>query len=119
MRYITEATYESGYRVLLTFDDGTRKRVDLAAHLVGAIFEPLRDPQQFRTVRLDPDLDTITWDNGADMAPEFLYEIGEAIAPAARSLAVAESPARYDARTPRKRRSAPPPRRQSGQELNS
>jgi hypothetical protein len=108
MRYITEATYESGYRILLTFDDGTRKRVDLAAHLVGAIFEPLREPRQFRTVRLDPDLDTIAWGNGADMAPEFLYEIGEAVAPATRALAVAESPGRYAARKPRKRRPAPP-----------
>ena len=46
-------------------------------HLDGEIFQPLKDVAFFRTVRVDPDLDTIFWDNGADMSPEFLYEIGE------------------------------------------
>lgn len=68
--------YISGYKLALTFEDGSVRRVDLQAHLDGEIFEPLKEINYFKTVHVNPDLDTIVWDNGADMAPEFLYEIG-------------------------------------------
>jgi hypothetical protein len=61
----------------LTFSDGAVKDVDLAPYLDGKIFAPLKDRDYFRTVQVNPDLDTIVWDNGADFAPEFLYEIGQ------------------------------------------
>jgi hypothetical protein len=44
--------------------------------LTGEIFEPLKNLRYFKTVKINPDLDTIVWDNGADMSPDFLYEIG-------------------------------------------
>ncbi len=81
MHYVTEVKYEAGYRLVLTFEDGRRRRVDLAPHLDGEVFEPLRDLKRFRTARLNPDIDTVVWDNGADMSPDFLYEIGEPIEP--------------------------------------
>jgi uncharacterized protein DUF2442 len=37
------------------------------------VFEPLRDPAYFATVQLDPELGTISWPNGADVAPETLH----------------------------------------------
>ena len=37
------------------------------------VFEALRDPARFAEVRVDPDLGTICWPNGADLAPEVLY----------------------------------------------
>jgi hypothetical protein len=75
----------SRYRLLLGFDDGSLKKVDLEPHLDGPIFEPLKDIRYFKTVRLNPDLQTIVWDNDADFSPDFLYEIGvEAAAPARR-----------------------------------
>lgn len=77
MRYLTEAEYLDGYRLLVRFDDGKLKVVDLGPHLTGAVCEPLRDVEYFRSFRFDPDLDNIVWENGADFAPEFLYEIGE------------------------------------------
>ena len=40
--------------------------------LVGPVFEPLRDPEIFRDFRLDSELRTLVWPNGADFAPEFL-----------------------------------------------
>ncbi len=83
MHWVRKATYLSGYKLLLTFEDGSVKRVDLEPHLDGEIFEPLKDISYFRTVRVDSDLDTIVWENGADMAPEFLYEIGEPVAQSA------------------------------------
>ena len=39
-----------------------------------AVFEPLRDEAYFKGFQVHPELHTITWPNGADFAPEFLYE---------------------------------------------
>ena len=44
--------------------------------LYGEIFEPLRDRRLFQQVHVNPETNTIEWPNGADLAPEFLYEIG-------------------------------------------
>jgi hypothetical protein len=59
----------------LTFKDGTRKRVNLLPLLEGPVFEPLRDPKYFATVELDSAAGTVAWPNGADIAPETLYEL--------------------------------------------
>ena len=58
----------------LRFRDGACGTLDLRAELWGPVFEPLRDPALFRQARLDPELETVTWPNGADFAPEFLYD---------------------------------------------
>jgi hypothetical protein len=62
------------FRLSVSFDDGTRRVVDLSDELLGPIFEPLRNPSLFRQVRLDPELGTIVWPNGADIAPETLHD---------------------------------------------
>jgi hypothetical protein len=61
------------YEIWLRFDDGTEGVLDLEAELWGEVFEPLRDPAEFRKLRLDEELGTVVWPNGADFAPEFLY----------------------------------------------
>lgn len=71
---LTNARYVGGYRVELTYGDGTQGIIDLVDDLWGEVFEPLRDLERFQTFRLDPELQTIVWPNGADLAPEFLYE---------------------------------------------
>jgi len=76
---VKEVLYVSDYKLQLTFEDGSVKIVDLEPYLDGEIFEPLKDIEYFKTVRVDPDIDTIVWDNGADMSPDFLYEIGEEV----------------------------------------
>lgn len=76
MHLVKDANYISGYKLLLTFKDGDVKLVDLKPHLDGEIFEPLKDVNYFRTVRVNSELDTIVWENGADMSPDFLYKIG-------------------------------------------
>jgi hypothetical protein len=64
------------------FDDGAVREIDLEAELWGPVFEPLRaDPQLFRQVRVDEELGTIVWPNGADLDPDVLR--GE-LQPAAR-----------------------------------
>ncbi len=63
------------YRLRLTFSDGLVGDVDLS-HLSekDGVFAPLRDPEYFARVRVDTEIGTITWPNGADLAPEVLYE---------------------------------------------
>lgn len=58
----------------VTFDDGVCGEVDLAGELDGEVFEPLQDPDCFRRVRVDPDVHTIVWPNGADSAPEVVRD---------------------------------------------
>jgi len=83
MHFVKDVAYLSDYKLLLTFEDGTTRLVDLANELEGEIFEPLKDIRYFKTVRVDPELDTIVWDNGADMSPDFLYEISIPVTQAA------------------------------------
>ena len=72
--HVREAKYVRGYVLRLSFNDGAEGEIDLEAELEGEVFGPLRDPSQFRRFRVDPELQTVVWDNGADLAPEFLYE---------------------------------------------
>jgi hypothetical protein len=63
-----------GYKVLLHFNNGEQKVVDLLPLLRGPIFEPIRQsPAYFRTVHIDQESGTICWDNNADIDPEVLY----------------------------------------------
>ena len=61
-------------RLGLLFSDGLRGEVDLRGRLKGQVFEPLADPAFFRQVRVDEELGTVTWPNGADIAPETLHD---------------------------------------------
>lgn len=80
MHFVKDAKYLSEYKLLLTFEDGSLRQVDLAPHLDGEVFEPLRDLSNFQSVHLNSELDTIVWNNGADMSPDFLYEISVLVA---------------------------------------
>jgi hypothetical protein len=72
---IIECELVGDYSLFLSFSDGTTKRVNLRDWLFGPVFEPLRDPEAFAEVRIEEDGETISWPNGADFAPEFLYEM--------------------------------------------
>jgi hypothetical protein len=76
MHAVKSVQYVSAYRLLLTFEDARTRLVDLAPHLEGEVFEPLKRLEYFKRVRINGDLDTIVWENGADFSPDFLYEIG-------------------------------------------
>jgi hypothetical protein len=56
------------------FLDGTSGTVDLSQELWGPMFEPLANPEVFDQARVDPELETVVWPNGADLAPEYLYQ---------------------------------------------
>ncbi len=69
---VTEAEYMGEYQVHLTFNDGLARTVDFADWLHGPVFEPLKDPACFRRFFLEGG--TVVWPNGADVAPETLYQ---------------------------------------------
>jgi hypothetical protein len=71
---VVEAQYVRDHVVRLRFRDGTCGEVDLLPELWGEVFEPLKDVEYFKTFRLDPELETLVWPNGADFAPEFLHD---------------------------------------------
>jgi hypothetical protein len=72
--HIKEAKYIRDYTLWLRFNDRAEGEVDLGAELDGEVFESLKNIDEFRKFKVDPDLQTIVWAKGADMAPEFLYE---------------------------------------------
>ncbi len=73
---IIKAEYLDGYRLLLYFNNGEVRIADLESSLVGEIFEPIKDINIFKqfTVKFA----TVTWQNEADLAPEYLYDISVA-----------------------------------------
>jgi hypothetical protein len=72
MPTVVSAEYEGGHRIRLSFSEGTVKTVDFQKWLDGPVFEPLKDPSYFRRFFLEAG--TVVWPNGADIAPETLYE---------------------------------------------
>ena len=72
--HVVEAKYKNDYCIWVKFNDGSEGIVDLKDELYGEMFEPLRDIKQFKSFRLDPELETTVWENGADFAPEFLRD---------------------------------------------
>lgn len=71
---VMEAHYVRDFIVHLRFDDETEGDVDLRDELYGEIFAPLKEPSLFQQFSVHPEFHTLTWPNGADLAPEFLYE---------------------------------------------
>lgn len=75
MPVIVEANYLFDYKIEITFDNGERKIADCAKWLKGELFEPLKETKYFQ--RFFVDGWSISWPNGADIAPETLYEESE------------------------------------------
>jgi len=77
---VTAVQSLDGYSLRLTFSDGAAGDLDFTSELWGEMFAPLRDERLFRQVRLDDDLGTIAWPNGADFDPESLRAAIEVVA---------------------------------------
>lgn len=71
--HVTGAKYLDGFKVEVTFNNGRKGVADLSAALTGPVFEPLKDRALFSQLRVDAELETIVWPNGADLAPEYVY----------------------------------------------
>ncbi len=70
--FVIDAEYRGGYRIHVRFNDNFEKTIDFQQWLDGPVFEPLKDPEYFK--RFFVEGGTVTWPNGADGAPETLYE---------------------------------------------
>ena len=77
--HVQRLSLPKSYELRIEFTNGIVKDVDLRRELYGPIFEPLRDPEFFRQVRVNEETGTVEWPNGADFAPEFLYETGREV----------------------------------------
>jgi hypothetical protein len=71
---VSEATYIKDFTIMIRFTDGVEGEVNLSNELEGEIFQPLKDVEYFKKFIVHPELHTLTWPNGADFAPEFLYD---------------------------------------------
>lgn len=69
--HVKKARYIDNYTIELEFNDGKSGVVDLQDELYGSVFEPLREKALFAHFRVDEELETIVWGNGADLAPSF------------------------------------------------
>ena len=77
---VTRAEYRGRYSIHVTFNDGKFGTIDFLQWLEGPIFEPLKDEEYFQRFFLDGG--TVSWPNGADIAPETLYEQAQSSAAA-------------------------------------
>ena len=74
MIWVTDAKQLGGYRLWLRFSDGVEGQVHLHAMVAKdsrPIVTALREPAVFAAFKID--MDTVVWDNGFDLAPEYLY----------------------------------------------
>ncbi len=70
---VTSVEVLGHYRLRLGFSDDSSRDVDLSGELYGPVFEPLADPDYFSQVRVDDELGTVVWPNGADLDPLVLH----------------------------------------------
>ena len=71
---IVSAEVTGAYRLRVRFDDGTSREIDLEPILEGELYGPLRDPETFAKVKIDPEVRTLVWPNGADFDPAILHD---------------------------------------------
>ncbi len=71
---LCDAQYDGEYRIRVAFADGTEGVIDFADELWGEVFEPLKEMTLFAGFSVSAELGTLVWPNGADFAPEFLYQ---------------------------------------------
>jgi len=77
---------ESPYTLRVRFDDNTEQLIDFRPVLAGELFGPLNDLQLFNQVRIDLEVHTLVWPNGADFDPVILHNWPES-GPALKALA--------------------------------
>ena len=77
MLEVENAKYISDYKIYVRFNNHTEMILNLGPHLDGEIYKPFKDIKYFKKFKIE--LNTISWENGADFAPEFLIHIGELV----------------------------------------
>lgn len=104
---VTDFQVIGPYRLRVSFRDGIVREIDFQPVLAGSLFGPLRDLGLFNQVRLDPEVHTLVWPNGADFDPATLHdwpEILPAMAERARAWGAGSPPNQVIQRTVEGRR---------------
>ncbi len=70
--HVINAKYIKDYTIWVEFNDMTSGNVDLSSELDVGVFKPLQDVDYFKNFKIRGH--TLSWDSGADFAPEFLHE---------------------------------------------
>lgn len=74
LKDVVEVRALTGHRLFVRFEDGMQGEVDVATKVrFDGVFAPLADPKKFAEARVNPDLGTVCWPNGADLDPDVLY----------------------------------------------
>jgi hypothetical protein len=71
---VTSFERVGAYALRVEFDDGSRQTIEFSLVLARELYGPLREPKFFGQVRLDPEVHTLVWPNGADFDPATLHD---------------------------------------------
>jgi len=77
MHKVKKFLHVENYKIIIEFDDGKLKIIDLKDEIWGPIFEPLKDLEYFKKAKVKGG--TLVWPNEADFCPDVLYKIGKNI----------------------------------------
>ena len=74
---VRQVAHVAGYRLELTFNDGTKGELEFKDRIVGrgGVFAALEDIAFFKQVKVDHEAGTIVWPNGVDFCPDVLYSL--------------------------------------------
>lgn len=78
MIWVTEAKYLGDYNIELKFSDTFSGKANLEKTILEdgrPIFAELKDINKFSKFKVD--MDTLIWENGLDLAPEYLYSLAK------------------------------------------
>ena len=73
--HVTDVKYLEDYKIWVSFNNGKSGFVALMNELDGDVFGPLLDKEKFKRFSIDPIMETVKWENGADLAPEHLLSL--------------------------------------------
>ena len=71
---VTAFNIVAPYTLRVVFDDLSEQTVNFKPVLAGELYRPLRDIEVFNKVRIDPEVHTLVWPNGADFEPATLHD---------------------------------------------
>jgi hypothetical protein len=71
---VSQVSVVAPYTLRVGFDDATEQTIDFEPVLAGELFGPLRDTRLFNQVKIDPEVHTLVWPNGADFDPATLHD---------------------------------------------
>lgn len=69
--------HEDNHSIIVEFNDGSIKRIDMSSSMYGEVGEPLKDPAQFAQVHIKRGV--VEWPCGMDACPDYLYEVGKKV----------------------------------------